>query len=681
MAAIGFCGMAAEIDVAKAALRDGLFEVARRHADVSQDDEARLVILESHAREGHWDAVLAALDNWGNPEGNVYAYYRIAAYVKTGKFDSARRLLAASDFTGSSFAAGAALLAAETALASANSAQALRLLSGDASVSAKMIAARAQEQAGNRQAAERYWREVLQMTNADERAVSVAAANLGDAKALRTSYEQAVSPSVRRFAGLRLGVQLIKAEATFAEGAKLIETIARDVPDSDGAKDAFLLLAEARLDRGEGALAAAAFAEALEMWSEARKDAAVQESRGWALAEIGRREEAREAFRATLAVAVDDEGRARALVKLGDLSAEDGELDESLRLYREVAEKYPETAAGKRVGAIVRLRELERRGRTLFSEYRFDEAMKAFAEVAAADAVRAPRMRYLMMMCLYGQGYDEEAEAKAAALARTERDVGVRVDATLWLAKFAFNRRRWREAGQLFTTVTELAPNAPIADEASLWAARAAFAANDFARAIQLVTDFVSRRGDSPLRAAALLVQSEALIELARFDEAVLVLEQVAGSAGAVERLRAQLLRADAFFAMGADNPARYRSALEAYRALLLGEALSPSERIVVSFKVARTLEKLKRLDEAIDQYYVRVVLAYRDGRTEGIRYDEEARTAFARAAFRLSEEYESRGRSFQAVKILELVVTSDVAAADEAARRIQRINRKGRFL
>lgn len=681
MAAIGFCGMAAEIDVAKAALRDGLFEVARRHADVSQDDEARLVILESHAREGHWDAVLAALDNWGNPEGNVYAYYRIAAYVKTGKFDSARRLLAASDFTGSSFAAGAALLAAETALASANSAQALRLLSGDASVSAKMIAARAQEQAGNRQAAERFWREVLQMTNADERAVSVAAANLGDAKALRTSYEQAVSPSVRRFAGLRLGVQLIKAEATFAEGAKLIETIARDVPDSDGAKDAFLLLAEARLDRGEGALAAAAFAEALEMWSEARKDAAVQESRGWALAEIGRREEAREAFRATLAVAVDDEGRARALVKLGDLSAEDGELDESLRLYREVAEKYPETAAGKRVGAIVRLRELERRGRTLFSEYRFDEAMKAFAEVAAADAVRAPRMRYLMMMCLYGQGYDEEAEAKAAALARTERDVGVRVDATLWLAKFAFNRRRWREAGQLFTTVTELAPNAPIADEASLWAARAAFAANDFARAIQLVTDFVSRRGDSPLRAAALLVQSEALIELARFDEAVLVLEQVAGSAGAVERLRAQLLRADAFFAMGADNPARYRSALEAYRALLLGEALSPSERIVVSFKVARTLEKLKRLDEAIDQYYVRVVLAYRDGRTEGIRYDEEARTAFARAAFRLSEEYESRGRSFQAVKILELVVTSDVAAADEAARRIQRINRKGRFL
>ena len=681
MAAIGFCGMAAEIDVAKAALRDGLFEVARRHADVSQDDEARLVILESHAREGHWDAVLAALDNWGNPEGNVYAYYRIAAYVKTGKFDSARRLLAASDFTGSSFAAGAALLAAETALASANSAQALRLLSGDASVSAKMIAARAQEQAGNRQAAERFWREVLQMTNVDERAVSVAAANLGDAKALRTSYEQAVSPSVRRFAGLRLGVQLIKAEATFAEGAKLIETIARDVPDSDGAKDAFLLLAEARLDRGEVALAAAAFAEALEMWSEARKDAAVQESRGWALAEIGRREEAREAFRATLAVAVDDEGRARALVKLGDLSAEDGELDESLRLYREVAEKYPETAAGKRVGAIVRLRELERRGRTLFSEYRFDEAMKAFAEVAAADAVRAPRMRYLMMMCLYGQGYDEEAEAKAAALARTERDVGVRVDATLWLAKFAFNRRRWREAGQLFTTVTELAPNAPIADEASLWAARAAFAANDFARAIQLVTDFVSRRGDSPLRAAALLVQSEALIELARFDEAVLVLEQVAGSAGAVERLRAQLLRADAFFAMGADNPARYRSALEAYRALLLGEALSPSERIVVSFKVARTLEKLKRLDEAIDQYYVRVVLAYRDGRTEGIRYDEEARTAFARAAFRLSEEYESRGRSFQAVKILELVVTSDVAAADEAARRIQRINRKGRFL
>ena len=132
---------------------------------------------------------------------------------------------------------------------------------------------------------------------------------------------------------------------------------------------------------------------------------------------------------------------------------------------------------------------------------------------------------------------------------------------------------------------------------------------------------------------------------------------------------------------MGADNPARYREALDSYRAVLLGEALSPSLKITVSFKTGRALEKLKRMDEAVDQYYAEVVLAYREGRLAGVRFDDEARAAFSRAAFRLADEYESRGKDFQAMHILELVVASDVPAADEAEKRIDRIQTKGKFL
>ena len=101
----------------------------------------------------------------------------------------------------------------------------------------------------------------------------------------------------------------------------------------------------------------------------------------------------------------------------------------------------------------------------------------------------------------------------------------------------------------------------------------------------------------------------------------------------------------------------------------------------MVSFKFARTLEKLKRTDEAVDSYYTDVVLAYRDGRRRGVWYDDEARAAFARAAFRLSDEYEARGKDFQAMHILELVVASDVPAALEAEKRIDRIQTKGRML
>ena len=92
-------------------------------------------------------------------------------------------------------------------------------------------------------------------------------------------------------------------------------------------------------------------------------------------------------------------------------------------------------------------------------------------------------------------------------------------------------------------------------------------------------------------------------------------------------------------------------------------------------------MEKLKRIDDAVECYYTEVVIAYRDGRLKGLKYDDDAKAAFSRAAFRLADEYESRGRAQQAANILELVEKSDVPAAVEARRRIERIKMKGNFL
>ena len=112
----------------------------------------------------------------------------------------------------------------------------------------------------------------------------------------------------------------------------------------------------------------------------------------------------------------------------------------------------------------------------------------------------------------------------------------------------------------------DMMPESPSAPSALTWSARAAFAENDFALAIQTVTKLAERYPESPEKARGYMVQGESLIELARFDEAVLVLERavVAEGAPTEERTRAQMLRADALFAMGADNPARYREALDA---------------------------------------------------------------------------------------------------------------------
>ena len=185
------------------------------------------------------------------------------------------------------------------------------------------------------------------------------------------------------------------------------------------------------------------------------------------------------------------------------------------------------------------------------------------------------------------------------------------------------------------------------------------------------------------MKPQALMVQGKALIELSRFDEAVLVFDRVlvAEDIRQDDRVRAKMLKADALYAMGSDNPSRYAAALEAYRDVRFGGDLSASERLLLSFRIARSLDKLKRTEEALDQYYAQVVLAYREGRLAGGHFTDEARAAFSKSAFRLADEYENRGQGHQALRVLELVAESDVPAADEAVRRIDRMRRKGRFL
>ena len=130
---------------------------------------------------------------------------------------------------------------------------------------------------------------------------------------------------------------------------------------------------------------------------------------------------------------------------------------------------------------------------------------------------------------------------------------------------------------------------------------------------------------------------------------------------------------------MGADNPVRYQEALDGYRALLLGDTRSPDDRLEISFKIGRTLESLGRKDEAVDQYYAEVVLAFREGVRRRVAYSDASKGTFARAAYRLADEFERRGADDQALKVLNLVVASGIGSVEaEAKRRIERLKKKG---
>ena len=638
-----------DLSVAREALRDGLWKVARTHALPVGSDEAKLVVLESYAGEGKWDEIGRCLSEWKDAKGDGFDYYR--ALLK-GDHATAMSILKSGG-------------------------------SPEGLVEAKMFEADALAKGGNRVAANAIWREVVQATNVGERVYAVACANLMDAELLRKAVAEVKSVPRRRMLGLRLGMSLLREAKTAVEGEKTIRAIVKDSPDAEGAREAFLAVADAHLAAERWKVASEVCREAIEIWPDVAKLSSVQESIGWALMNMGRREEALAAFRSAGGLAKNDESHATAMLKEGDVLQLMGRSDEAMARYREVLKRYGSTAVARDLQSVIQVRERESQGRAFFRERKFAEAMREFAEVAKADASRASRMDFFSVLCLYGQGRDDEAAQKARWLAAESPDPAVRVESSLWLAKFLYNRREWKESGQLFVANAESAEASESAAESLLWAARAALAAGDCELAIQRSTRLVERHPDSAFRAGALLIQGESLVEQARFDEAVLVFERVQAAEGASadDKRRALVLKADALYAMGADNPVRYQAALDAYQTVRLGSDLPPSGRLVIAFKTARALEKLKRLDEAMDQYYTRVVLAYREGRLRNERFNDEARAAFSRAGLRLADEFESRGKERQALSVLELLAESDVPAAEEARKRMDRISNSGRFL
>ncbi len=700
---LAFAALAAEeIDVAKEALRDGFWEVARSHAAKSASPDAPEVILESYAREEKWDELAKALEKLGadaashddatpnveEARKDAFLYYKALALAGMGEKREAAAVLDNAKLTSPRYRNLGSSLRARLAAEAGDGELAIQLIRASgfemADAETKITAAGVFASSGDMKRAQKLWREVAADTNASERAFALAAINLEDLSLLRRAVEKSKDAETRRLAGLRLARLLIKTGATFDEGASIIRKISRDAPDTAGASEAAIALADALLAREAWSEAADAFGNVQEIWPEAAKSFTVQEGRGWALAKLGKPEEALEAFARAAESAADDAQRAMALLEQGDVLSGCGKGTEAMAKYRQVLDKYPSTSAAVKLKEVVKKRELEAKGRELYNDYRFFDAQKVFAQLAEIDPKGADRAHFLEVLCLYGQGLDNEAEAKARAIANSSKDSGVRAEATLWLAKLAYNARRWLESGELFTAYADMASDSPRAPGAMLWAARAAFAENDFAKAVRIVTRLMERYPDSKEKHAAYVVQGEALIEQGRFDEAILVLERAAIDAGTLDaaaKMQAEVLKADALFALGADNPARYLEALDAYRAVRAGESLNAGLRLAISFKIGRTLEKLKRIDEAIDQYYTGVVIAYREGRQRGEAFDDEARAAFARAAFRLVDEFEARGKDFQAMHILELVIASDIPASSEAEKRLDRIQTKGKFL
>ena len=92
-AVVALASAAGELEVAKNALRDGLWDVARTHAQRATGNEAKEIVLEAYTKENRWEDILKSLASWNEPKGESFDYFRALALLESGRAQDALKVL------------------------------------------------------------------------------------------------------------------------------------------------------------------------------------------------------------------------------------------------------------------------------------------------------------------------------------------------------------------------------------------------------------------------------------------------------------------------------------------------------------------------------------------------------------------------------------------------------------
>lgn len=725
-AAIAFCG---DLEVARQALADGMWNSALVAADAASTNAsvrtaARLVSIEALACMENDAEIRRRLAEWRDETSDSFRYWRARSCVRVGDFEQAGAILKAP-FTEPSLALPAATLKAAIMMASGRPEDALKVMSdhevrkvpgllGDDS---RLIVAEALCRTGKSIESHGLLAELSE--KASRREIRVRAG-------LLLGFSEMDTPST-----FTSGVARVRAILRANPDGRVSELSAKafadrllKAGDAAGAEDEYRRYLEAfpsasmdfevierrgqaLLMLGHSSAAAGLFARAEQTADKAEDKARLAYLQANAYLTAGNLSDAAANFGRSASYGASE--RDRSLYAQADAIERSGDSDRAVEIYTELTGKggeWGEKANLRLISIMARNGQLgeaiERytkvledpgslsaddvteaylgRGRACYRDYRFKEASADFEAVASRRPAMADGMRFLMALCLYGAGRDVEAKRAAMAIMNDTEDDELRADLMLWCAKYEFNHGEYNDAQAHFVKYASLRGGTASAVDALLWAARCASAQMEYTKAVEFATQAANAVSpDKTQFREALLVQGEATMELGRYAEAAQIFDRVANVDGESPlSQKAAMLKADALYAMGAGDTARYEEAIVAYRILLDGGGLNPDRKIETSFKIGRALEKLRRTKEAMDQYYRNVVLAYSEETAKGVLLGSPARTFFARAAFSLADYHTAAGDLLTVRKLLKRIIASDVPAAVEARRRLDELNANG---
>lgn len=384
---------------------------------------------------------------------------------------------------------------------------------------------------------------------------------------------------------------------------------------------------------------------------------------------MGRTDEALEQFRKTIQQFSTGSFSGVASLRLGGLLTDMNRLNDAIEVYTRIIKE----AANPALHAAAHLG----RGRTYYRAFRFDVAVADLNEAMKGDAATQEEARFFLVLGLYGLGRDSEARAMAEEYLKQYPESARLPDVILWLGKSDFNHGNYDQARTLFLDFITRWPENKSADAALLWAARAAFNSKDFPSVVELAARLVREYPRSERIAEARFVQAEALIELARFSDALALLDEIHNRFPDSEwATEAWGRKGDCLSLTGVDNPARYTQAIDAYREMISRLPSNPELRIQYQYQIGRALEKQKRVQEAIDQYYTEVVARFLTDRRSNVWYGENGRFWFLKGAYQLSDLLVKNGKRDQAVAVLKRILDARIGGDEEVKGWLKRLER-----
>lgn len=306
----------------------------------------------------------------------------------------------------------------------------------------------------------------------------------------------------------------------------------------------------------------------------------------------------------------------------------------------------------------------------------FDLALRLFSQVQETYPAhaRAEQAASLIGWSYYLKGMDSEARRAGEAFLTRHPDSSFAPQVRFWLAEVSYNQGEFDKASEDFLILTREEIPVPLRSKAHYLAGRSLLAAKKLEPALEQFIKSRSVHQDAPHAEDALFYTGDALTELGRFDEAILIFDQLIRAypdSYLVYAARGRM--GDCQYTLGEKDPTRYLEALNTYKLVEESKEATLELRIQAMFKIGRTLNALDRSEDARSQF-LKMLHLYMQHRG---RLGAEAGAWFVRGVAETAQSFERKGEYREAIKVYRLLVESDLPQAGEGARRIEDLRRE----